>query len=220
MKYKYTIEVVKDYFEKNITRETIAKRLLLMPQEIKELAAYLKVKNAESDDAFSELLRVSDYKQNEVLHQLVVDVGDDGCKRAMALYQDDSNCFNSDTTLGEFTRDWLDRAESPELEQVTLTMGGRWESRTLQELEDFKKKLQRRAHFNTHDLQLRKVQSASVQVTLTLASEYADISNFKLVDYGFYKANSVLRITAGGTMIYNVESPKVCYFENHVMTTL
>lgn len=212
MKYKYAIDVVKEYFEKNVTPEMIEKRLLLMPQEIKQLIPYLKVKNSKGEDAFAKLLSVSNYRQNEVLYQLVVDAGDDGCKRAMALYQDDMNCFNSDTILGEFTKDWLGREESPEQEQIILTMGGRWENKTLQEFEDFKKKLQRKAHFNIHDLQVMKVQSASVQVTLMVASQFADICNFRLVDDGFYKAHSVLRISTADSMIYNVESQKVRKF--------
>jgi hypothetical protein len=209
MKYNYTLEVITEYFEKNVTAQMIEKWLLLVPHELKQLQSYLKVKNEEDKNAFSKLLSISNFRQPILMQQLVGDVGDTSCKRAMALYQEDLHSFNCETTMGEFSKDWLHKQVEPDTKLVTLVLGARWDSRTMQEFEEFNRKLQRRAHLNMYDLELCNMQSTSVQATLALAAEHADLSNFKHVDTAFYKANNVLRVTGESSVIYDVESPMV-----------
>lgn len=209
MKYKYTIEVITEYFEKNVTPQMLGEELLSMPPELKRLKVYNTIKSSDSENPFLELLDISDYRHSEVLQQLVSYLGDESCKRAMALYQDDLLCFNTETTLREFVKNWLCVVDNSEQGDVMLKMGAKWENRTLQDFEEFKRRLQQKAHFDVHDLQTSQVESACVRVTLTLASESIEISNLKFVEPEFYRANNVLQVLIGNNIIYSVESPKV-----------
>lgn len=209
MKFKYTIEVIREYFEKNVSQQATANWLLLVPSELKRLRAYLQIKN-NAEDRFSELVAVSDYRHVELLQLLVGDLGDEDCKRAMALYQDDLNHFDCETTLGEFAKvQHVVVVSSSEQEEIVLTMGAKWEHRTVRDYEEMRKKLQRKARMSAHDLQMIEAENASVQVTLVLVSELAEVSNFKFVEPDFFKANGVLHMSAKDDIIYDVESPKV-----------
>lgn len=210
MKYKYTIEVITEYFERNISSDMTVKMLLLVPPELKQLKSYLNVTTSDGKDIFSELVDVCDYRHHELLQQLVDGMGDENCKRAMSLYYDDLNRFNSETTLGEFAKDLHGTVTYSRQEKVVLKMGVKWENKTLQDFEEFQKKLQRKAHFGAHSLQMRKVETACVQITLAIVSELADISDLKFVEPEFFKANSVLQVSINDCIVYDVESQKVC----------
>lgn len=206
MKYRYTIEDITEYFE-NLSSEMTEKMLPLMPAELK---AYLKVTKAESKDIFRDLVGISDYRQTELLHQLVSGLGDENCKRAVSLYQGDLNCFNSETTLGEFAENSHGALTSTGHEEIVLKMGAKWEKKTLQDFEELKKKLQHKASLGAHDLQMLKVGNASVEVTLVMVSALANIHNLKLVQPGFFAANNMLQVSIKDCIIYDVESPQVC----------
>lgn len=213
MKYKTLVEELLEYFQKNVTSEMITKKLRLAPVELKQLKAYLHIRDSNSDDLFTEVIKVSNFRYMPVMQQLVREVGNEKCKRAMLSYREDLFNFNVETTLGEYAKgrgsadgrgsDGVDERE------IVLKMGGKWANKSLQDFEEFKKKLQKRAHFDMHALQLQGAALPCLGLTLAVASNSADVSNIKHVETDFFKLNNVLRVSLGDDIIYNVESPKV-----------
>lgn len=207
MKYATTIEDISVSLKQKITSEMIFKKLQLFPPDLRNLKSYLQVYNSKNDDLFAELIHAINFQHIEILQELMKEFGNEKCKRVLALYEEDLRTFNMETTLGECSKSWS--RISSEQAEVQLLLGGKWENKTLHDFYEFKKKLQRRAHFDSYSLNLCKVESPCLELSLAMASATAQSSNMKLVDKEFYKANNVLRVSLGGDIIYHVESPKV-----------
>ena len=208
MKYKFTIDTIKEYFQRNITSQMIAKRLLLMPPELRSLKDMLRMQRCDSSvSALAALLALTDYRHFEILQQVVAALGDESCKRTLLLYEEDLESFYSGTTLEEFSKVSAGSAAAPHT--AVLTLGAKWESKSLLELEEFKKKLQRKSGLHPHDLQTRHLASACLRVTFTMRSQQGSLGNLTAVDSGFYRANNVLQVSVGDRTLYHVESPKV-----------
>lgn len=216
MKYNAAIEEVSDNFKKKVTPQMIQKKLRLAPPELEQLKSFPQVNNSESDDIFDKVIAATDFQNIEILLWLVCDLGDNKCKEAMQLYEDDLLDFNVETTLQEYAKCNLHTVSHSGQEEILLIMSEKWETKTLQDLREFKRKLQIKAHFGSYDLNVCKVASACVEVTLALVSNSADICNVKLVETDFFRANHVLRVSVRNTIVYNVESPKVCPVESNV----
>ncbi len=212
MKYRSTLETLSDHFKHRVTAQMIHKTLPLMSPELKTLKTYQQVANTNSEEVFASLVDATNYRHTEILQKLVSDLGDSKCKAAMSLYQEDLKTFNAETILKELPNSWPGGSDSSREENIILHMGDKWEVKTLQDFTELKKRIQRKARFGIHDLQIQEVGHASLRVVLTAVSITANISDLKLIEPDFLKLNNVLRVSVGDNIIYDIKSPKVCTY--------
>lgn len=209
-KYEHMVQEISEHFHKKVTREMLMKKLRLAPPELKHLSTYVRLRDSADDvDIFTEVVKSSDFRYLPLLVQLVHDLGNDVCKRAMALYQEDLANFNTDTSLRAYAR--VTGISPEDREGAVLTMGAKWKRRSLWNFEEFLVELSKKAQFNPHDLQLRGAKLPCLQLALVSVSNSADISNLRRVGAQFFKQNRVLLVRIGDETLYHVESPKVCF---------
>lgn len=208
MRYTSTVEVITEHFEKEVTPQQVTKKLHLLPTELKHHRVYLRVNDSDRENRFDEIINATDFRHVEILEHLVHELGDENSKKAMTAYRRDLNHFKAHTALSEFA-EWTGFNNESEKEAIVLKMGKKWEDKSLHDFEEFKTKLQQRAHFSDYDLQVSKVEISCVQITLTFVPNSADIGKMNPVDARFFKENHILRVTVGDTVLYDVEFPKV-----------
>ena len=210
------VQEVSEHFRLKVTRQMLMKKLRLAPPELRQLSAYVRVRDSTDDvDIFTEVVQSSNFRYLPLLEQLVHDLGNEACKRAMALYQEDLANFNTDTTLRAYAR--VTGISPEDREGAVLTMGAKWKRRSLWNFEEFLTELSRVAHFKLHDLQLRGAKLPCLQLALVSVSNSADVNNLWRVGVEFFKRNGVLLVTVGEETLYHVESPKVCF---HIHTPI
>ena len=209
MKHRNTLEIISQYFNKLIKPKEILKYLALMPPELKCLKSYEQVVKSDSKSPFAELVAATDYRHNEILQELVSELGDSHCKSAMTSYLEDLHTFNAETLFKELPKGWIGTSLANTNSDITLYLGHKWERRTLQDFEEFIKAMQLKAGFSDHHLRIGQVQHVCLRLTLVEASDSTDISNLKMIEPEFFKINNVLLVSVDDNIIYNVESPKV-----------
>lgn len=96
-----------------------------------------------------------------------------------------------------------------EQRELVLTMGTRWEKKTLQDFLEFQRSLETLMHFDPHDLQLLSAHMPCLQLVLGSMSESADIGSIRRVEPEVFKQNHVLRVALRTEVIFNVEWPRV-----------
>ena len=207
-KYKCMIKAVSEHFQQKMTPEQLVGKLDSFPSELGKLPLCVQLKNTDNAEKFWELIENSDYRHLQIMEHLVNDLGDKLCRDFLATYKQSLIEFLTETTLEEYAAESLSKS-GPKESEIVLKLSDQWETRTLQDLDDFVLKLQRKAHFNKYTLLVSKVETGCLEVTLELTADSADINRMNTVDAEFYRRNNILSVLVGDNIIYDVESPKV-----------
>ena len=195
----------------NVAQELIIDFLLnSVPEDLTQTPEYVHIMLLDETDKLTEFIRVMDFWNTDLLGLIVQEFGTEDCVEAMASYQTEVAAFYSSVTVEACrmeeweVREW----QQDDIKTIKLQLASAWDDqrRTLQDLNEFKRKLQRRAGYEKHDVRL---QSVSDVCTMVLVTEFADLGRLEHIHSDFFRTNNILKVTAAGKTIYNVESPKV-----------
>lgn len=194
----------------NVPHEDIIDFLLnSVPDDLAQTPEYRHITLVDDTDKLTELVRVTDLWHTDLLGLLIKKFGSEECIEALDSYQTKVALFYSNATMEECrmeeweVRDWA----QDDIKAIEFQLASTWdEQRTLQDVNEFKLKLQRRAGYERHELRLHGVADVC---TFVLVTESSQLSRLKNIHNEFFRINNILRVTAAGDTIYHVESPKV-----------
>ena len=153
-------------------------RVSVKYQHIRFLAGNLTaINNAQSVHAvFSILCLYWNFLNCGLLSELIRKLADDDTKQLMEKYTEKLRAFQRKTKLGDFIKKWA-QTTPPHFTEFHTHMGENWRDRTLEDLEEFRKKLARSMCVEEYALQMNTTEPGSVSVTWVLQSSLPGIAN-------------------------------------------
>ena len=144
---------------------------------------------------------------DEVVHQL----GSDQTKQLMERYMEKLRRFRLKTKLRDFAGKLTHRI--PHFHKLVTKMDEKWEERTLEDLEEFRKELAQSMLLENYAIHIMSAEEGCVEITWALHSPLPAITDtlqsaFQVLE----KKYSVLRVIFQGKYIPESKSPEVIMF--------
>ena len=173
------------------------------------------ISSAQNVDAILAILgRYWDYLNCGLLSEVVHQLGRDQTKQLMEQYMEKLRQFRMKTKLGDFFGK-ATQIIPPHFTTFVTEMGSHWRDRTLEDLEEFRKKLAHSMYLKEYAMHFKSAETGSVAVTWAFHSSLPAITDvlqsaFQLLE----KKYSILRVIFQGNCIPEPKSLEViikCY---------
>ena len=157
--------------------------------------------DAKSVDAiFAVLGRYWNYLNCELLNEVVHQLGSDATKQLMEQYMEKLQQFQMNTKLGDI----IGKASHnipPHFTTFVTEMGDEWRKRTLEDLQNFRKKVAYFMQLKEYALHFNSVETGSIAVTWAFHSSLPEIADILQATFEMIEKYSVLRIFFRGKSI-------------------
>ena len=186
-------------------------RVSIKYQHIRFLAGNLTaISNAQSVHAIFAILGLYwNFLNCGLLSELIRKLADDDTKQLMENYTEKLRAFRRKTKLGDFIEKWA-QTTPPHFTKFRTQMGENWRDNTLQDLEEFRKKLARSLCVEEYALQVNTTEPGSVSVTWVLQSSLPGIANsLESAFQQLQQKYDVLRVIFRGKCIADLKLPEV-----------
>ena len=188
-------------------------RVSVKYQHIRFLAGKLSViNNAQSVHAIFAILGLYwNFLNCGLLNELIRKLADDDTKQLMEKYAEKLRAFQRKTRLGDFIEKWA-QTTPPHFTEFRTHMGENWRDRTLEDLEEFRRKLARSMCVEEWSLQMNTTEPGSVSVTWVLQSSLPGIANsLESAFQQLQQEYSILRVIFRGRYITDRKFPEVIH---------
>ena len=157
--------------------------------------------DAKSVDAiFTVLGRYWNFLNCELLNEVVHQLGSDATKQLMEQYMEKLQQFRMNTKLGDFIG-MTTQNVPPHFTTFATEMGNEWRKRTLEDLQNFRKKVAYFMQLKEYALHFNSVETGSIAVTWAFHSSLPEIANILQATFEMIEKYSVLRIFFRGKSI-------------------
>ena len=149
-----------------------------------------------------------DFLNCGLLTELVRRLGNDETKLLMLQYTEKLQRFRIKTKLGDFIGKWA-QSNPPHIVEFKMEMGENWRDRTLEDLEEFRKRLARSMYVEEYALCMKGTEPGSIFITWALPSSLPGIADALQAAFAVLQKHGVLRMIFQGKCIPDLTSPKV-----------